>query len=248
MDEPHRFFFVHVMKTGGTDLFARLGGDPTIERDEPPSFTEAEIYPNSSDRAAFDSPQLYVRRLLQRWEVRRDEIRLIMGHFPLCTVQLLDADFTTLTVLRDPVERTLSHLRHHRRMHAEDRDRTLEDLYDDDFRYERLIHNHMVKMFGLTADEMTGGLMTDISLTPAHLDRAKSALQTVDLLGVQEQFDEFCRMLEAQLGWNLGTTFRANQTRRVDVSDAFRHRIADDNALDRELYEHACGIVSDRAG
>ena len=39
------------------------------------------------------SPQLMVPMLLRRWEARRDEIRVVTGHFPLCTIELLDADF-----------------------------------------------------------------------------------------------------------------------------------------------------------
>ncbi len=61
-------------------------------------------------RAAAHIPHL----LLERWKARRDEIRVVTGHFPLCVTELLDADFATFTVLRDPVERTLSYLRHHR--------------------------------------------------------------------------------------------------------------------------------------
>ena len=60
------------------------------------------------------APQLFPHILLERWEARRDEIQVVTGHFPLCTTELLDADFTVITVLRDPVERTLSYLRHHR--------------------------------------------------------------------------------------------------------------------------------------
>ena len=55
---------------------------------------------------------------------------MIAGHFPLCTIELLDAEFTTLTVLRHPVERTLSYLRHHRDTTPADSERSLEELYE----------------------------------------------------------------------------------------------------------------------
>src|SRR5689334_23446783 len=124
MSQPDRFFFVHILKTGGTDLFTRLGGDPTIVVDHDYTFTEREIYPNATDGDVFTvAPQMAVDQLQARWQARRDEIRIVMGHFPLATVQLLDADFTTLTVVREPVERTLSFLRHHRKMTPADRDK-----------------------------------------------------------------------------------------------------------------------------
>ena len=104
------------------------------------------------------------------------------GHFPLCTADLLDASFTTLTVLRDPVERTLSNLRHYREETPAEADRSLEHLYDDPIRFE-IVHNHMVKMFSLSSDEMTDGAMTPVRFTPERLTKAKERLATVDVVG-----------------------------------------------------------------
>jgi hypothetical protein len=239
-EEQQRWFFVHVQKTGGTDLFTRLGGDPEISLDHPRWFGPEAIYPNDTDGDVFTvAPQLSVDQLLLRWKARRDEIRIVMGHFPLCTVELLDAPFTTLTVVRDPVERTLSHLRHHRKLTPEDRDKSLEELYEDPFRFDTMLHNNMVKMFGLTVDEMTDGLLTTVEFTAAHLERAKAGLSRVDVLGIQSDFEGFCRTLEQRFGWPLGVPFYANRTDHVDVSAAFRARIASDNAMDVELYEYA---------
>lgn len=239
-EEQQRWFFVHVQKTGGTDLFTRLGGDPSIPLDHDRWFTDAEIYPNETDGDVFTvAPQLSVEQLLLRWKERRDEIRIVLGHFPLCTVDLLDADFTTLTVLREPVERTLSFLRHHRRLTPADKDKPLEEIYDDPFRFDALLHNHMVKMFALRADEMTDGMLTTVDFEPAHLERAKQQLSTVDVIGLQESFEVFCAEVERRFGWPLGVPFYANRTAPVDVSTSFRERIARDNAMDVELYEFA---------
>jgi hypothetical protein len=240
-----RWFFVHVQKTGGTDLFTRIGGDPSIPLEHDRWFSEAEIYPNDTDGDVFTvAPQLSVDQLLLRWKERRDEIRIVLGHFPLCTVELLDAEFTTLTVLREPVERTLSFLRHHRRLTPADRDKPLEAIYDEPFRFESLLHNHMVKMFALTTEEMTDGMLTAVDFTPEWLERAKRGLESVDVVGLQEDFEGFCRELEARFGWPLGAPFYANRTTPVDVPQSFRDRIAADNALDVELYEFARDLVS----
>jgi hypothetical protein len=229
---------VHVQKTGGTDLFTRLGGDPSIPLDHDRWFTEDEIYPNSTDGDVFTvAPQMSVEQLLLRWNERRDQIRIVLGHFPVCTIELLDADFTTLTVLREPVERTLSYLRHHRRLTPDDKDTPLEEIYEDPFRYHGLLHNHMVKMFGMSADEMTAGMLTRIEFTPDHLERAKSRLGEVDVVGLQEDFETFCKELEDRFGWPLGAPFHANRTEPFEVSESFRARIAADNAMDVELYE-----------
>ena len=209
ISEESRFFFVHVQKAAGTALFRRLKRQ----------FGEQAVYPDPSDGELFTVvPQLSVDVLRARWDQRHDEIRVVTGHFPLCTTELLGGGFTTLTVLREPVERTLSYLRHHRKLTPSDHDRSLEAIYEDQFRFQTLVHNHMVKMFSLNTDEMTDGALTPIKFTPGHLDRAKRRLATVDFFGLQERFDEFCENLEEQLGWQLGPPIYANRTKPVEVS------------------------------
>jgi hypothetical protein len=233
-DPPLRFFFVHVQKTAGTALFQRLRNHFGVDG----------VYPNESDGDLLVvAPQIMVPQLLDRWAARRAEIRVIAGHFPLCTVDLIDAPFTTMTVLREPVERTLSYLRHHRALTPEDRDKPLEEIYEDPFRFHGLIHNHMVKMFGMTAAEMKGGVLTHLEFTDEHLRRAKERLPTVDVVGLQENFDDFCTEVERRFAIDLGAPRYANRTEQVDVAPAFRQRIAEDNAMDVELYEYARTLV-----
>jgi hypothetical protein len=228
--QASRFFFIHVQKTGGTALFKRLKHQ----------FGERAVYPDASDGDVVTvAPQLSVDVLLERWRDRADEIRVVTGHFPLCTKDLLGGGFTTLTVLREPVARTLSYLRHHQELTPADHDKSLEAIYDDEFRFQALVQNHMVKMFCLTPGEMTDGMLTPTVFTPAHLDRAKGQLATVDALGLQERFDEYCEHLEARFGWQLGPPLHANRTKPTAVSESFRARIAQDNLMDVELYDYA---------
>jgi len=235
--EPQRFFFVHVQKTAGTSLLIRLGNQ----------FTESQIYPDDSDGDKFgEMPQFDIGQLQARWAVRAPEIRVVTGHFPLCTAELLGVPFTTFTVLRDPVERTLSYLRHHRKIIKDARQQTLEEIYDDPLRFDGLVHNHMVKMFSLRTEEMTGGAMTKVSFTREHLARAQVGLTSVDVVGLQEDFEDFCAELERRFHWELGAPIVANHTEPAEVSDALRDRIAEDNALDIELYEFGRTLVADR--
>jgi hypothetical protein len=223
-----RYFFVHLQKTAGTALLRRMRA----------AFGEQAIYPDASDGDVVDAVLVH-EHLAERFAVRADEIRVVTGHFPLCVAEMLPADFKTMTVLRDPVERTLSYLRHHRKLRQEDRETPIEAIYDDPFRYHGLIHNHMVKMFALTEETMTAGALTHVEFVPEHLELAKQRLATVDVIGVQERFDDFCAEVERRFGWDLGPPLYANRTDPVEVSDAFRARIAADNAYDVELYEHA---------
>jgi hypothetical protein len=228
--EPPRWFFVHIQKTAGTALWRRLKQQ----------FSPEAVYPGPGDGQPPESV-LSVEHLVGRWRVRRDDIRVVTGHFPLCTTALLDARFATLTVLRDPVERTLSQLRHHRETTPADADKPLEAIYEDPVRFE-LVNNHMVRMLSLRPDEITRGAMTPIEITPQRVERAKAAVSTIDVVGFQDHFDDFCAELTRRYGWDLGRPVFMNRTTPVDTSDAFRARIANDNAADAELFAFACEL------
>src|SRR5688572_4972238 len=156
---PPRYFFCHLQKTAGTSLLMRLRHH----------FEASRIYPHVHDGVGAKRV-ISVPNLLERWQARGHEIEIVTGHFPLCTTALLGGGFTTLTILREPVERTLSFLRHYRRMWRPDRDKSLDELYDTPFLFRGFIHNHMVKMLALRSSEMTDGALTHVTFTRDHLE------------------------------------------------------------------------------
>ncbi len=226
-----RYFFCHLQKTAGTSLWFQLHR----------VFDEVQLYPNKGDGPKVDAV-LVPDHLVDRWRARRDEIRVVTGHFPLCTTELLDAEFRTFTILREPVERTLSALRHHIEVSDEHPDGNIEALYDEPYR-RLLTVNHMVKMLSLTTAEMTGGALTDIDIGQRHIDMAKRALESIDVVGLQHRYDDFIEMLNAEFGWQLGETERFNTSRSVEVGQAFIDRVRDENAADIELFDFACQLV-----
>ncbi len=241
--DRRRFFYVHVQKAAGTELRERLKRH----------FAPEQLYPDPTDGDIFEvAPQVSVRQLLARWEQRKQEIEVITGHFPYATTELLDAEFVTLSVLREPVARTLSHLRHHRKMNPDARDLPLETIYEDVFR-PAFFANHMVKMFSLTAEEIatsvardTWAMVMQIDFTPDRLPRAKEHVAQLDVLGLHDEFDDFCAELERRFGWQLGEPLYANRTPAEDASASLRARIATDNALDLDLYEYARELYTAR--
>ena len=187
-DDNARYFFVHLQKTAGTSLYFQLR-EAMGARAVYPDRARGD-YDDVSDKA---QPVIAIDHLERRWAARRREIRVVTGHFPMCTTDLLDADFRTFTLLRDPVERTLSYLRHHLELYPDDGCASIEDVYDDDFRFHGLIHNHMVKMFSLTVDEMDDGALTRVEFGSHHLQRAKENLARVDVVGFQERLRRVLR-------------------------------------------------------
>ena len=232
-----RFLFVHLQKTAGTTLRQRLAA----------MVGESALYPSTADGDAVGLT-FVVDELLRRFEGRRDEIRIVFGHFPLCVAELLPGRFRTFTLLREPVERTLSYLRHHRETTPSDRQKSLEEIYEDPLRFDGMAHNHMTKMLSLTPAEMTDGMLTSVPFTPERLERARHGLDRIDVVGVSEDFESFCADLRRTFGWDVpDRPAYANRSTAVDVSDAFRRRIADDNADDIALYEYAVQQLAARA-
>ncbi len=234
MAEPERYFFLRFQKTGGTTLAQRLRTD----------FGPSAVYPVPEDNGHAEAV-FWVDLLMQRFEERRDELRVIAGHFPLCVTELLGVPVRTFTVLRDPVERTLSLLRSREQRGAPRfRGLDLEAIYEDPELHD-IIHNHMVKMLSLNVDEMAPMPLTQpLVFDDDRLRVALERLENLDVVGVQEHYDRFYRALETTFGWDLGAPRFANRTEQRPVSTALRRRIAADNALDMALYDHALGLVA----
>jgi hypothetical protein len=235
-----RFFLAHMQKTAGTTLRDRLRA----------TFPDEQIYPNASDGTDPRIAVISVSHLQERWAVRGDQIRLLTGHFPVRTVELLDAAFVTMTILRDPVDRTLSFLRHQaeRRQRGATEDTPLVEIYEDPFRFRHMIQNHMVRTLSLTPEEMMGhdGVLTPVPYTPERLERAKEALACLDLFGLQDRIEEFCDELRRRYGLDVGDPLRTNTTEPATVPSGFVDRIAEDNGLDVELYDYACRLYEER--
>jgi hypothetical protein len=231
--EPERFFFLRFQKTGGTALALRLRA----------LFGADAIYPRTEDHGHVEAV-LWMDYLTSRFEEHRDELRVIAGHFPLCAIDALDAPFRTFTVLRDPVERSLSLLRSRAQRGAERfRGRPLEEIYEDP-EIRDIVRNHMVKMLALDRAEMGPLPLTQpMVFDDGRLAVAKQRLEGIEVIGIQERYAEFCDALEARFGWDLAPDRRANQTQGQPVSESLRRRLAEDNAMDVELYEHAQHLI-----
>jgi hypothetical protein len=227
--QPTRFFFVHLQKTAGTTLFRRLRHH----------FGPDAVYPTPAFQGTVEAT-IDVDLLVERFTAHRDEIRVVTGHFPLCTTELLGAEFATFTLLREPVERTLSFLRHQRQVAPQFAGASLEEIYADPLCRDGLVRDHMVRMLSLTVEEMTAGALTQVVVDERRLERAMANLvERIDVMGIQEQFEPFCDELSARFGWDLGPAHVANQTESAEAPAALREMIAADNVMDAQLYRFA---------
>jgi serine O-acetyltransferase len=227
--EDLRFFFVHLMKTGGTTFAFQLRTQ----------FPAEEIYPapgldrrDNLDIAAYVS----VSRMLRLSPERREAIRMYTGHFPFVASDLLGLDLVPLTLLRDPVDRTISVLKHFKRLTKRYHDLDLAAIYEDRFVFAHFVENHQTRMFSVTAEDApeafgrrmsywaTASLLgigpprANIDIDDAERERAiadaeedkvddarfelaRQQLGKVGLVGFSEHYDDFIAELRERFGW-----------------------------------------------
>jgi hypothetical protein len=142
------------MKTGGYSLATQLWKQ----------FPTSEVYGSygQGESEFLTSTYLYLNpRPMTRMSVETiSGFSIFSGHFPYAARELM-GEVTTATILRDPVERVISFLKHAQRFHNEHRGLSLEEIYEDEWYFPRFLDNHEVKILSMTADEMLIHSATD---------------------------------------------------------------------------------------
>lgn len=118
-----RVVFLHTMKVGGTSLSDAL----------------YNIVPRG--QAAV---HLFLDDLVVMPPVLTERLRVIAGHIPFEALSVIPGTFRTATILRDPVDRTISHFQELRRSEPTMQNLTLEQfVFDDSF--GAVTHNYQAR-------------------------------------------------------------------------------------------------------
>ncbi len=188
--------FLHVPKTAGTSFTAVLDA----------RFREEEICPAYYWKELFAIP----RERLQAY-------RLVRGHFEYAVTELL-RDVRIITMLRDPVARTVSHYRYmatlaHHPLREVFAGVPLPELLEDP-EIGRQMVNPQVYYFGRDLDlevlrrnlAPEGPEIYPWDNRPGQrelsLERARERLATAAFVGLQERFDDSLLLLAETFGWN----------------------------------------------
>jgi hypothetical protein len=236
-----RIFFMHVPKTAGMTLRVFLGNQYPLSQ-QMPANSWLELL--ETDVGAFEN------------------YRLFQGHFTSGIFDLLPKDVRRIVFLREPIARTISHLRHLRRdpnfhpAHQLAAGRSLDELVRDD-RIMDLCSNIQTAQLsndipgeiilnGLRS-ERDGGLVPnpDVYVLPPDLAQAEHTLERFHFVGFVESLPEDILQLSMALGLHPPMSLpKTNDdpgggldlgTLRPDTLAILRER----NALDIALYERA---------
>ena len=223
-------FFVHVMKTGGTTFRRRL----VREFGAHAVFRLAELDPPERE------PNVQLEYLASLSPKRLAGIKAFSGHFPFFATELVPRPSHVVTILRDPVERTISYLKQHHRDRGLGPDRSLESIYDIEWHRRMHMLNYQVRVFASTADEGIRSVLHPLEIDDHRMEVAKGHLQQVDVVGFTEYYDEFVSRVVERLGWTPDVQIAKQRVSEpVPVADSLRRRIAADNEADIEFYAYA---------
>ena len=241
--------FVHIPKTAGTTL------NSILAREYSPDETYEVMMRGMS--LSVPKPVMLRRPVISFSKIRHLKsalrhphgLRLIRGHFDLSLGKLLPPDTQFFTLLRDPVERAISHYYHYRRQ-------TTDPIHPLAMRSSL---TQWVSSCGLV--EMDNGqtrrLAGEINLpwgqvTSQTLDRAKSNLASnFAVVGLTERFEESLILLHRAFNWPLHAYTARNvgsdRPRRTELSEEALQAIENCNRFDLDLYQFAAALFEQAA-
>lgn len=217
--------FLHIPKAAGTTLHTIL----------------EKHYPRASHYSIFEEPARQLQELGARSQKDRDRIRLLKGHFAYGAHQHLVGPSTYVTLLRNPVDRIISHYYYVKRT---PRHYLYQKVTAENMDLAAYVTSHLTEELDNDQVRLLSGIERSIpwgGCTHEHLDLAKRNIsEHFAVAGVLERFDESLALMGLKLGWkwvphyeNQNITKEKNEPIDPSILDL----IVKSNELDLELYE-----------
>ncbi|NEQ96128.1 MAG: sulfotransferase family protein [Cyanothece sp. SIO2G6] len=239
----HYYVFLHIPKAGGTTL------EHIIAKNYLPHQC---IHANAA--AITQNPSMIFHAELGHPR------GVLMGHYQRSSVlyQFLgDRSIIHFTMLRDPIQRVISHFnytktRSNHPLNEKVKDWTLEDYAQSDIK--ELQNNQTLRLLGDCSQKMAQQSLDN----PASLliEAKKVLANEFSLFGLTERYSEFLIMASKLLGWQdifyvrKNTSKRSRRSTRIieaaQFSAAALQMICDRNQLDLQLYAYAQDLFQQR--
>lgn len=237
-------FFSHIQKTAGTSLAHML------RRGHLPD----KAYPDESElrnRGLRDGGAPESKLFLELCDERIAATTLFTDHLPPYLTSRLPHKPQLLIMLRDPIERALSHLGHVKRYMPRFAEFSLSQLFENRDLRARLVAGFQTRFLSTHSIDEAVRILEPRVLRQVDLDRAIEWLNIADCVAITESFALSARVIGRTIGRDLGPVEWQNRAtekiRRETTSEQLRERIADAVGLDRELHVAALQIFRKNA-
>lgn len=243
-------FFLHVPKTAGISLTALLDAH----------YAEGEILQAQDWREAEGL-------IGEMSAIELARVRCVRGHYwfgpgDRAIHDRLSVDPVVITVMRDPVARTVSAYQHVMRWSehwlreplglSEGETMLLHDFVEHPETQGEIVNLQTRLMVGMVPGNLPRlnvAEITDVPFTDEELlDAAKARLDSFAWVGLTERMEESVLLLTAMMGWAPVEELPALNVNpvpsaQVEVPAETRAAILDRTALDSKLYAHATGLL-----
>lgn len=220
--ESIRYLFLHIPKTAGTSFRTELESALGKKRVFPGSY----YLPEFGDR--YPTTSVLKRSIIENVGC----IDAVVGHYTYRELRELAPKAARLVFLREPVARSISFLRHAKRLWNTS-SKSLEEIAGMDT--------------GIPNPQIFN-LQTRMLSTSRDLDRllpsAMSNLNDFEFVGITEHYKKSIRQLNAKLKLRLESSRKLNRNNAINsrISGELRTFIESANREDARLYLHACNL------
>lgn len=228
--EDKSMIFLHVPKAAGTTLHQII---------------ERQYKSNAIFSLNVETNEEFINEFTKLSESQRKNIRVLKGHMNFGLHKFLPQPFPYITMVRDPVERIISHyyyiLRnptHYLYNEVTSRNMSLKDYVCSEISIE--LDNDQTRL-------LAGRHKTDVGFGKCSSNVLETAKKNIEehfaVVGISEKFDETLILLKKLFGWKLPFYIKANVTTnrllKKEIAEDTLKVIEKHNELDIELYTYA---------
>lgn len=236
---------MHIPKTAGTTLRGVLEA----------RFDPARTIPSEQImRNLFGGHYPPIPELLKLPDEEWASAQLLRGHYPWQVMKRFPRKPVLLTMLREPIARSISHLRHVRRNAKWAAELSLSEIARNRPFVAANIANMQTRMLAMRFSmDDPGSWPKDVNhpipINEQVFERAVVTLRSFEFVGIQEHFETSMQMMFRMFKWPLQRDFpRANSGEGEDeIKPDLLDQLAESNQYDLRLYEQALAIFRRRA-